>query len=183
MDFHRGRSYMGQYLGWMNDVLVEQFRAESLRRLEEGEARIMKCLGLLTAEQVWHRPNERVASVGNLVLHLCGNVDQWINSALGGAPDCRRRELEFTTAMVPVAELRARLETTLSKARSTIAAMSESDLTRTWSVQGFQETGTGIILHVVEHFSYHVGQITLHTKLMQAEDTGYYAGQDLNSTG
>ncbi|MBK9175491.1 MAG: DUF1572 family protein [Flavobacteriales bacterium] len=167
----------------MSDLLADQLRAESLRRLAEGEDRIKKCLRLLSPEQVWHRPNERVASVGNLVLHLCGNVGQWINSTLGGLPDDRNREWEFFAPEVPVDELLTRLAATLSKARHTLAAIPESDLTRTWSVQGFQETGTAIIVHAVEHFSYHVGQITLHTKLMQPADTGYYDGLDLNATG
>lgn len=167
----------------MSDALVDQLRTESLRRLAEGEERILKCLSLLRPEQVWHRPNDRVVSVGNLVLHLCGNVDQWINSTLGGTPDERDRDREFTTLVAPMGELQARLTTTLSKARSTISTLPGSGLTQTWSVQGFEETGTAILLHVVEHFSYHVGQITLHTKLLQAKDTGYYEGQDLNAKG
>ena len=60
---------------------------------------------------------------------------------------------------------------------------SQRDLTRTWQVQGFKESGLAIVLHVVEHFSYHVGQITLHTKLLKDVDTGYYTGQDLERKG
>ena len=63
-----------------------------------------------------------------------------------------------------------------------LTGLDPAALTRNWAVQGFSETGTAIILHVMEHFSYHVGQITLHTKLLLDIDTGYYAGQDLNAT-
>ena len=78
----------------MSDV-AEQLRTECLRRLKESEERIAKCLGLMSEEQIWLRPNTHVVSVGNLVLHLCGNVGQWINATLGERPDIRTREYEF----------------------------------------------------------------------------------------
>lgn len=169
------------YLGDMS-LLVEQLRAESCRRLDEGHARIVKCVGLLSDEQVWHRPNAHVVSVGNLVLHLSGNVAQWINSTLGGDPDERLRDGEFDQpGPIARAVLLAGLRTTLERAGDVIRALDRERCERIWAVQGFQESGTAIILHVVEHFSYHVGQITLHTKLLLDVDTGYYAGQDLNA--
>lgn len=169
------------YLGNMSH-LVEQLRYEACRRLDEGHARIVKCLGLLSDEQVWHRPNAHVVSVGNLVLHLAGNVRQWINSTLGGDPGDRNRDEEFEeSGPIERAVLLAGLGTTLERARAVIRSLDQEGLERLWAVQGFQESGTAIILHVVEHFSYHVGQITLHTKLLLDVDTGYYAGQDLNA--
>ncbi len=155
---------------------------ESLRHLREGQERIHACTTLLSDEQIWHRPNAHVVSVGNLVLHLCGNVGQWINSTLANRPDHRQRDLEFNErGPIDRTALLQKLDSTLAYAFDVINGMSEADLTRTWNVQGFRETGTAIVLHVVEHFSYHVGQITLHTKLMLDVDTGYYAGQDLNA--
>ena len=79
-------------------------------------------------------------------------------------------------------DLRERLDSTLAYAYDVILGLGQADLERTWNVQGYRETGLAILLHVVEHFSYHTGQITLHTKLMLDIDTGYYAGQDLNIT-
>lgn len=163
--------------------LAEQVKGECVRRLREGEGRIARCLGLLSHEQLWHRPNQHLSSAGNLVLHLCGNVGQWVNSTLGGCPDERVRDQEFELSGIAAGELLRELRSTLNKAESTIARLNPTDLERTWAVQGFQETGTGILMHVAEHFSYHVGQITLHTKLMLDMDTGYYAGQDLNVKG
>ncbi len=164
-------------------TLDELLRAEALRRLREGQERIRFCLQHLNEEQIWHRPNTHVVSVGDLVLHLCGNVGQWINSTLGNRPDQRRREEEFNEREpIRERELRERLDSTLAYAFDVIDGLGMADLTRTWNVQGFNETGLGVVLHVVEHFSYHVGQITLHTKLLRDMDTGYYAGQDLNRT-
>lgn len=164
-------------------VLHDQVIAESVRRLREGQERVHSCVQRLDADALWHRPNAHVVSVGNLVLHLSGNVGQWINSTLGARPDRRQRALEFSaTGPMDKRELLERLDSTLASAFDVIRGLSEADLTRTWAVQGFQETGTAVVLHVVEHFSYHVGQITLHTKLLLDVDLGYYAGQDLNRT-
>ncbi len=158
-------------------------RVEAVRRLREGQERIRFCVQRLNDEQLWYRPNSNVVSVGNLVLHLCGNVGQWVNSTLGNRPDERRRDDEFAaTGPMDTRELRERLDATLAYAYDVIGGLGEADLERTWNVQGFSETGLAIVLHVVEHFSYHTGQITLHTKLLLDIDTGYYAGQDLNRT-
>jgi len=164
--------------------LAEQIKAESIRRLDESEARIRKCIGLLPPDAVWQQANTNTASAGNLVLHLCGNVGQWIVSTLGGAPDNRQRDLEFDPgSAIPVPELLGRLDSTLSAAKTVIASMTDEGLSQGYRVQGFSETGTAILLHVVEHFSYHAGQITLHTKMRLGVDTGFYAGQDLNAKG
>ncbi len=164
--------------------LAAQLRDEACRRLEESRMRIHACAALLTDEQLWHRPNTHVVSVGNLVLHLCGNVGQWVNSTLGARPDQRQRDKEFDeVGPVDRTTLLADLDRTLAEASATIRAMDQADLEADHRVQGFLESGTAIVLHVVEHFSYHTGQITLHTKLLLDVDTGYYAGQDLNAKG
>ena len=156
---------------------------EAVRRLREGQERIHACVKRLSDEQLWHRPNPQVVSVGNLVLHLAGNVGQWINATLGAAPDHRERQQEFDTPSIDRRALLDRLDSTLVRAMEVVQGLTAADLERSWRVQGFQESGLAIVLHVVEHFSYHVGQITLHTKLLLAIDTGYYAGQDLERKG
>lgn len=164
-------------------LATEQLRAECIRRITESEVRIARCLALLRHEQVWYRHNANVASIGNLVLHLCGNIGQWINSTLGERPDDRDRELEFHMTGVPEEELLAALRRVLEEAKEVISVQSEEEITRSYGVQGFQESGTGIVMHVVEHLSYHTGQISLLTKLALDVDLGYYAGQDLNAKG
>jgi uncharacterized damage-inducible protein DinB len=164
------------------DELTMTVTHEVLRRLEEGQERIHRCVGLLDDAQLWHRPNANVVSAGNLVLHLCGNVGQWINATLGNRPDLRQRQLEFDQPRMDRRRLLEQLDATLVSATDVVRGLSRSDLTRTWNVQGFHESGLAIVLHVVEHFSYHVGQITLHTKILRDVDTGYYAGQDLGTT-
>ena len=162
-------------------TLPHLLKQESIRRLEEGLGRIHKCLGMMADDHVWHRPNSNVVSVGNLILHLAGNVGQWINATFGDLPDRRQRDLEFSEqGPLDRVELLDRLDRTMQQAKITITDLNEEDMIGIHRVQGFEETGAAILIHVVEHFSYHVGQITLHTKLLLDTDTGYYAGADLN---
>ena len=164
--------------------LVEQLREEACRRLEENRVRIHACAARLSEAQLWHRPNAHVVSVGNLILHLTGNVRQWINSTLGDEADHRERDKEFnTTGPLEREQLLADLDKVVMRAMRVIQSLGQEELERLWLVQGFRESGTAIVLHVVEHFSYHTGQITLHTKLLLDIDTGYYAGQDLDAKG
>lgn len=154
-----------------------------IKHLAEGRDRLHKCLGMLTHEQLWRRANSNTASVGNLVLHLCGNVGQWINSTLGRVPDHRHRDAEFSdTGSLDKSALLARLDEVMDVAQRTISGLSGAQLASEYEVQCYRETGVSIIVHVTEHFSYHVGQVTLHTKLLLNVDTGYYAGQDLSRT-
>src|SRR5437867_7915143 len=76
-------------------MLAEAFRKEAVSGFEKYLPRIVDCLELLSEEEIWWRPNEASNSAGNLVLHLCGNVRQWIISGLGGEPDTRERDKEF----------------------------------------------------------------------------------------
>ena len=89
------------------DTLTDLVAQEAIRRLREGQERIHRCVGMLNDDQLWHRPNTNTVSVGNLVLHLAGNVGQWINATLGAAPDRRQRQLEFDT---PAMDRRALLD-------------------------------------------------------------------------
>lgn len=161
----------------------ELLKQACLKHLAEGRDRLHKCVGLLTHEQLWHRANANTVSVGNLLLHLCGNVGQWINSTLGGASDHRHRDAEFAdSGSLDKSALLARLDEVMDLAQCTIKELNGEQLAREYEVQCYRETGVAILVHVTEHFSYHVGQVTLHAKLFLDVDTGYYAGQDLSKT-
>lgn len=169
----------------MNKSLQEQLThlliKETHRRLfEEGIPRIKKCLAELSEEDIWYRPNKNSNSVGNLVLHLCGNVRQWIGNGLGKLPNIRERASEFEEkGPLPTEHLLLRLEEMEQTIRPILKQLSTEDLIRTGPVQIYEETGVAILIHVVEHFSYHVGQITYFTKARKDMDIGYYADDDL----
>lgn len=170
----------------MENTYPQAFRdalvSETKRRLfEESVPRIKKCLAQLTEEETWRRPNAEVVSVGNLVLHLCGNVRQWILSGLGGLQDHRIRQQEFDeTGPIPTEKLLDDLDKVMADVNLVLERLRPEDLLRQRSVQGiFEESGLSILVHVVEHFSYHTGQITWAVKTMKAVDLQYYGGLDL----
>ncbi|MGO8814700.1 MAG: DUF1572 family protein [Terriglobia bacterium] len=133
--------------------------------------RITSCLAHLSPEQIWWRPNEASNSVGNLVLHLTGNVRQWIISGLGGAPDVRVRDLEFSEhGPLPGRVLVSRLRRTIIEACGMLESLSAKDLARVYIIQKFHVTGLEAAFHVAEHFSHHAGQIILLTKMLTGSD-------------
>lgn len=161
------------------NALTDQVR---FRLFEEGVPRIKKCLAQLSDEEIWHRPNENLVSIGNLVLHLCGNVRQWIVAGLGKRKDTRFRQLEFDE-IGPVAteKLIADLEKVMAEVETVLTEVTPDSLLEKHLVQGiFEETGVSILVHVVEHFSYHVGQIARDTKMIKNMDVEFYGGIDLD---
>ena len=161
--------------------MKQEFINDSIQHLNEYTQRIETCLQLLTEEQVWQKPNESSNSIANLILHLCGNMTQYVLSSLGGEPDNRERDKEFSAEGGYTKEqLLSRLSTVVTKVITVVEQQEKASLLKTRSVQGFTKTGLSIILHITEHYSYHTGQIALLTKLMTNQDLGFYKGLDLN---
>lgn len=152
----------------------------NFRLFAEYAPRIKNCLGRLTEEQIWWRPNPRSNSIGNLVLHLCGNVRQWIVSGVGEETDVRKRSQEFDE-QGPVArvELLQLLDNLEPDVRRILAKVDPEALMTVKPVQVYEHTVLTMLIHVTEHFSYHTGQIAWITKLLTDEDLGFYAGVDL----
>ena len=133
--------------------------------------RILSCLEQLTPEQIWWRPNEVSNSVGNLVLHLAGNVRQWIVSGLGGARDERVRDREFSErGPVPRRILASRLRRAVEEACRVLRKLTPEQLAGVHTIQKFRVTGSEATFHVAEHFSHHAGQIILLTKMLAGRD-------------
>jgi len=156
--------------------LAQAFVDQSRRfLLAEYLPKIERCVHALSDEDVWWRPNDASNSVGNLLLHLSGNVRQWIVSGVGGAPDARRRQQEFD-ARTPMATtaLLARLRETLEDADRVLAELDGDRLLEPCRIQGLDVTVLEAVYHVVEHFSTHVGQIIYVTKLRTGRDLSFY---------
>lgn len=133
----------------------------------EYPAKIRAVLRALPAEAVWWRANPSSNSVGNLVLHLAGNVRQWIVSGVGGAADVRRRDGEFAAREgATAAELTEVLERTLSEVDAVLARLTPAQLRETRAIQGRETNVFNAVYHVVEHFSTHTGQIILLGKML-----------------
>jgi uncharacterized damage-inducible protein DinB len=129
----------------------------------------------LTLEQLWWRPNEASNSIGNLMLHLAGNVRQWIVGGVGQLDVTRDRGLEFSNRdAIGPDELLAGLRTVVDQACGIIEQVTDADLAEPRVIQRFDTTVMGAIYHVVEHFSMHTGQIILLAKAQTGRDAGFY---------
>lgn len=160
--------------------ISKEFIKQSIYRIELNVPRIRKCLDELSEEEVWQRPNNSSNSVGNLILHLCGNTTQYIISSLGHADDKRKRDEEFAAkGGLTKNDLFDKLSTTVNKAAEVLRNVDEKELLRVRKVQRFDLSGVAIIVHVVEHFSYHSGQIVFWTKFLKDKDMGFYKGMKL----
>jgi uncharacterized damage-inducible protein DinB len=156
----------------------------------EYRIKIRAAVESLPPGALWHRPNAESNSVGNLLLHLAGNVRQWIVSGIGGAPDTRHRSAEFDAKEgADARELLARLDRVLDDADAVIAKLSPSDLMSSRTIQGRETTVIDAVYHVVEHFSGHLGQIILMAKaeapgkVQFYEDAGGLARETWRSLG
>lgn len=128
-----------------------------------------RCLYLLGEERVWWRPNGVSNSAGNIVVHMCGNLRQWVISTLGGLPDTRVREEEFAPSLcMSVEELRQYLHSTVQEAVEVLLRYRITG--RKYAVQGFVMSDLQIILHALEHFAYHTGQVVWITKMLTGTD-------------
>ncbi len=143
--------------------------------LRHYQLKLERCLEKLTDEQIWWRPNEESNSVGNLVLHLCGNTRQWIVAGVGSEADTRVRDAEFEQrAVITRAELLTLLHTTLTDVANVLRSLDPSMLLSRRQIQGHDLDVLEAIFHVTEHFSMHTGQIILLTKLLTAADLRFY---------
>ncbi len=154
----------------------QEFLRVSAQRLRQLNGRINACLERLNEDQIWLRGSENENAVGNLCLHLAGNVRQWIGHGVAGREDVRVRDLEFSArGGKTAADLRALLAATVQEAAELIERLQPESLLRETHIQRYDVTVLGAIYHVVEHFAQHTGQIIFATKAFTGEDMGFYA--------
>jgi hypothetical protein len=152
------------------------FLDHAAKKLGTLTERIVTCIEKLTPDQIWMRGTENQNAAGNLVLHLNGNIRQWILSGVGNEPDHRVRDAEFAArGGIPPAELSASLQQTVHDAIQVIRSLPHARLTERITVQGFDVSVLEAIYHVTEHFSGHTSQIIFITKMVTGEDLGFYS--------
>jgi uncharacterized damage-inducible protein DinB len=157
--------------------LASEFTDRSIVHLrEEFLPRIERATRRLGDDDLWWRPNQSCTSAGNLLLHLEGNVRQWILSGLAGRADARVRQSEFDAeGDHGVDGLLANLRSTVEEACKVIESLDESALLARHNIQVFEGVSAlAAVLHVVEHFSWHTGQVAWIAKLRSGEDLAYY---------
>jgi hypothetical protein len=148
------------YLDWCRNRLMNQYWP-----------RIQKCVAELTEQDVWWRPHETNNSVGNLILHLIGNLRQFVLATIGGAPDTRNRDLEFgSRVLISKEALLNELERTLIESDRVLAQFDSSRLLDRAMLQNRERPYLEVLAIVVEHFSLHTGQIIYIMKMRTGKD-------------
>jgi uncharacterized damage-inducible protein DinB len=159
----------------MSTEIAAIFTDSCARRLTQYSSRISQCIEHLDNEQIWTRGSENENAIGNLLLHLAGNVRQWILSGVGGRPDVRVRDREFSArGDIDKADLMERLQATVEDAASVIRTLPADRLGQQVTIQAYQVTVLEAVLHVVEHFAMHTGQVIYATKMLTHADLGFY---------
>lgn len=166
----------------METTWITDFRENTTYRIDESTRMIEIAYSKVNEEHIWQRFNSNSNSLGNLILHLCGNMTQYVIASVGEEVDTRDRDTEFATRDgFTKAELIDKLKSTVERVKQTILNATENQLLKKRDVQGFNFSGMGCIIHAVEHYSYHTGQIAFRAKQLVDEQLGFYDGMDLNT--
>jgi uncharacterized damage-inducible protein DinB len=144
--------------------------------------RLRDTVASLSEDQVWWRPNESSNSIGNLILHLNGNVYQWLVASFNKEDDLRDRPQEFSQrSLVPASELLESLGNTMARSEAVLTRLTAADLLAPYDIQGYHVRGLDAVYQVIEHFGLHYGQIIYIAKSLTGRDLGFY--KDLSATG
>ncbi len=148
---------------------------EAKKLLDECVAKISHCVNQLSDAQVWWRPAPGLNSIGNLILHLCGNLQQWIVSGIGGVADNRQRPAEFAErGPIPKAVLVEKLTQVVAATKQTLARTGPAELARERTIQGFAVTGWGAVFHSIPHFNGHTQEIVSDTRMQLGDAYKFY---------
>lgn len=166
-----------------NSELAALFLEHSRNRLlEQHWPRLKACVEPMTVEQIWGRPNAASNSVGNLILHLNGNVTQWLVASFNRDEDKRDRPTEFSAhGGLTAAELLERLGATIAASEQVLNRLTVEELLAPYEIQGYHVSGLDAVYQVVEHFGLHYGQIAYIAKSLSGKDLDFY--RELNKTG
>ena len=165
--------------GYVSALFLEFSRR---KLLEQYWPRLRNSVAPLTEEQVWWRANDACNSIGNLILHLNGNVYQWLVASFSRLDDRRDRPAEFSAkGGTSAAELLSLLGATIDEASKVLSRLTEAELTAPYDIQGYHVRGLDAVYQVVEHFGLHYGQILYIAKALTATDLGLY--RELSATG
>jgi hypothetical protein len=142
------------------DSVAAAFIAPIRETLLEGMHKIEHCVGQLNDQRLWWRPRPEMNSIANLMLHLSGNLRQWIVSGVGGAADIRNRPLEFSDRSNRTREeLIAILKKTVMESDAALARVTPAHLLSHRRIQGFDKTAAAAIVQAIPHFRGHVQEI------------------------
>ena len=165
----------------LNEEMIIEIKKNSIYRIEENLRMVLICFDKITEIDLWNKPSKKGVAFGNQIIHIVGNMTQYLISALGEKKVNRERDKEFIIdKSMSKKSLKNMLSLTIKESKKTINKLSVENLLKTRKVQVYTLSGIGCLIHAVEHFSYHTGQIALLTKNITNNDLGFYNGIDLN---
>ena len=157
------------------DDLTRALSDEANRTLDKCLEQVRHCTDQLSDDQIWWRPEKSMNSIGNLLLHLTGNIRQWIVSGIGGARDVRQRPREFSErGPIPTAQLLAGIESVVSEAQHALTAATAAELLATRRIQGSEITGILAIFDSIPHFKGHTQEIVCLTRMQLGDGYRYH---------
>jgi len=149
-----------------NILLSDEFARLSIDLLDQSMNKIRHCENQLGENQIWWRPDPAMNSIGNLLMHLAGNLRQWGVDPFTLASSRRDRESEFQSDVrCPINELLASLSTVVEEAKEQWRHLAVGQLRKKVEIQGFEVTHMHAIVHASSHFVGHAHQIVTLTRL------------------
>jgi hypothetical protein len=146
------------------------YLAAARKRLAACHEKLVHCLTQLEDHQVWWRPQDSLNSIGNVILHLCGNMRQWIVSGVGGTPDVRDRPGEFADrSLLQRDELLRRLREVVAESDAVLAAVDERALLQPRTIQGFRETVLSAVFDCLAHLNGHTQEVVYITRTQMGD--------------
>ena len=162
--------------------MEEEFRLRIREYLEENVRKISTAWALLDEQRMWWRPNEQCLAPANQLIHLSGNLRQWVLSHLAGQQDVREREAEFAARQgAGHTELLSQFLALMQEVLLVLEA--PIDHRRRLRVQGHDTTPVGVWIHMTEHLSYHTGQLLYTVKQLSGQSFDFYADWALDDVG
>jgi len=155
----------------MNDqTLTTALTALRVRIIKVMPAEVRECVALLDDEQIWWRPNEQSNSVGNIILHVSGSLNHYLNRNIGGIDYDRDRAAEFAERRtIPKAELLAIFDDMVAKAEQTFDALTLERLSDPSPEPKMHVSVMEDLINVAVHLSNHAGQIVWITKMLRGD--------------
>ena len=161
------------------NVLIESAQ----NRLDESWRMLQLAMAQVDDTLLWKRPAPSMMTLGNQLLHMRGNMQQYIVAGFGQTADLRQRDQEFLLHQDRnKQQMMTALETTIAAAKEALSSSNALQWTRNQTIQGFQLSGAEAVMHAVEHFAYHTGQVAFWVKLNTQKDLAFYAHHDLTQT-
>lgn len=158
-----------------NNDVSREYLNQLCTCIDECSIKINHCCDQLTDEQVWWRPQEEMNAIGNLLLHLCGNLRQWIIAGVGNKEDTRDRPSEFSCrSQTSKIELLNDLRNTLNESKATLNDLTVESLLQQRRIQGFEITGLAAAFDSVSHLKGHTQEIIHMTRVLLAEDYQFH---------